>query len=164
MSANPSAPYVERLDAVRPRLARLAEGAPASGAVSDPDPDNEERWDWGQVWAHVAEFPGYWMDQLERAFASMDGSPQPFGRLKTDPGRVGAIERDRVVPAPELWTRVEPQLDRLRAMLEGLTAEQWGFRAAHPVLGEMDMPKVLDRFLVGHLEEHAEQLEGLVDR
>ena len=32
----------------------------------------------------------------------------------------------------------------------------------HLVLGEMDMPRVFEVFLVGHLEEHANQLEGLL--
>ena len=45
---------------------RLAEHAarPLPAGLTDPDPGAEERWEAGQVWAHLAEFPGYWLDQI----------------------------------------------------------------------------------------------------
>jgi hypothetical protein len=166
MSGDPSArasSYVERLDAVWPRLARLSAAKPTSGALTDPDPNDEERWDWGQVRAHLAEFPGYWQDRLAEAMAAPRDEPPPFGRTRADAGRIEAIEADRSTPAPELWARIEPQLGRLRSTLEGFSAEDWELKVAHSTLGVMEMPAILDRFLVGHLEEHAAQLDGLLD-
>src|SRR4029079_14282922 len=76
--------------------------------------------------------------------------------------RIAAIEADRSVPVADLWGRIEPQLARLGTTLEAFADEDWGFEVTHPTLGVMVMPAILDRFLVGHLEEHAQQLEGLV--
>ena len=38
---------------------------------------------------------------------------------------------------------------------------QWELRGLHPKLGAMTVDELVERFLVGHLEEHAEQLEGM---
>jgi hypothetical protein len=165
VSGDPSvlaAPYLERLRIMRRRLAQLVPGRPGPGALTDPDPDDEEQWDWGQVWAHVAEFPAYWLDQLEAAFAAPRDPPPSFGRTKADPGRMAAIERDRTIPVPELWSRIEPELDRLGSMIEGLSAADWGLSVTHSRLGVLGMPRILEGFLVGHLEEHVNQLERLV--
>src|SRR6266511_1948593 len=152
---------VERLDVVRARLARLS-GMPAPRALTEPDPRTGERWEWGQVWAHVAEFPAYWTNQIRLALAAGGDEPVPFGRVSSDPGRVAAIERDRRTPATGLWARTAPDLDEVRGLILGLDEAGWRRRGLHSTLGEMGMSKILDEFLVGHLESHAGQLEGLV--
>src|SRR5205085_993163 len=86
-----------RLRAVQARLdEHAAAGAPPG--LTEPDPGGTERWEAGQVWAHLAEFPAYWLGQiqhiLERRLAG-DPEPVPFGRTKTDAARIAAIERDR---------------------------------------------------------------------
>jgi hypothetical protein len=44
----------------------------------------------------------------------------------------------------------------------GFTPEQWASRRfAHLTLGEMDLSRIMEDFLVGHLEAHADQLEAL---
>ena len=56
---------------------RLADHAarPLPSGLSDPDPGAEERWEAGQVWAHLAEFPAYWLDQI-RGVAAHDGGAE----------------------------------------------------------------------------------------
>ena len=78
-----------------------------------------------------------------------------------DPVRVDAIERDRNRPNSELWSRLQRQLGELRKFLEELPAEAWTKQGEHPTLGAMDLPRIVDAFLVGHLEDHAIQLDGL---
>ena len=85
-----------------------------------------------------------------------------FGRVKSDAARVAAIEADRHRPPAELWVRLDSQLVDLRALLAGLTDADWDRRVRHPTLGILDMPMVVEEFLVGHLESHADQLDGLV--
>lgn len=154
--------WVTRVDAVAERLEGLAR-RPAPGGLTEPDQPSGERWDWGQVWAHIAEFPEYWLDQIEAAFASPGSGPVPFGRTKADPRRIAAIERDRRTPPPDLLARIEPQLARLRAAIIGFTPEQWSARRfAHPTLGDLDLSGVMEDFLVGHLQAHADQLDVLV--
>jgi hypothetical protein len=153
--------WVARVDAVAERLERLAP-RPAPGGLTEPDQPSGERWDWGQVWAHIAEFPGYWLDQIERVFSSPGGEAVPFGRTKGDPDRIDAIERDRATAPVELMARIEPQLARLRAAIIGFTPEQWSSRRiVHLTLGDLDLPRIMEDFLVGHLEAHADQLDGL---
>ena len=55
--------YLARLDAVEARLAALAESSPPPDALTGADPSTGERWDRGQVWAHLAEFIPYWIAQ-----------------------------------------------------------------------------------------------------
>jgi hypothetical protein len=153
--------WVARVDAAAERLDRLAP-LPAPAGLTEPDPPSGERWTWGQVWAHIAEFPEYWLDQIEAGFASPATGPVPFGRTKADPHRLAAIERDRATPPLDLMARIEPQLARLRMAIIGFTPEQWASRRfAHPTLGEMDLSRIMEDFLVGHLEAHADQLEAL---
>jgi hypothetical protein len=95
----------DRLVAAAGRVRAAARLLPGE-ALTDPDPNTGERWDRGQVLAHVAEMLPYWAHQVELVAA---GDQVAFGRVVSDPGRVAAI---------------------------------------------------VDRFLVGHLEEHADQLEA----
>jgi hypothetical protein len=152
--------FLRRLDAVHGRLRRHAELPPQPGLTA-PDPPSGERWDWGQVWAHLAEFIPYWTDQVRLALAWKRGAPMAFGRVKSDPERVAAIERDRRRPVAELRARLDGHISDLRSMIETLPPEGWTLRVAHPTLGTMDMREVFEEFLVGHLEQHAAQLDGL---
>lgn len=155
--------WVARLDTVRARLESLARVEPST-ALTDPDPETGERWECGQVWAHVAEFPAYWTGQLRSALALPPGEVPPFGRVSTDPVRLAAIERGRSTPAAALWARIAPQLDDLRGLIDTMSADDWSRRVRHQTLGDLDMNRVLELFLVGHLEAHADQLDALVPR
>lgn len=161
MLTEPAEGFVARVDAARERLAGLAAMAAPAG-LTEPDPPTGERWDWGQVWAHLAEFVPFWSKEI-RSVAGAEGTgPVPFGRVKGDPGRVGAIEADRHTPPGELFDRLSGQLDDLKALLGGLSPESWERSGVHQTLGVMPMPRMVEEFVVGHLEQHAEQLEGLL--
>jgi len=154
--------YLGRLDAVETRLATLAEASPPAGALTDADPSTGERWDRGQVWAHLAEFIPYWIAQSRPILeAQASTEPVPFGRTKADSERIGAIERDRREPVAALWSDTRTDIGQLRAFLEALSLEQWDAAGLHPTLGVMSISKIVEEFLVGHLEQHADQLEGL---
>jgi hypothetical protein len=159
MTSGPGGAFLTRLDAVGVRFGGLAAG-PIGAGLTDPEPGSGERWEAGQVWAHLAEFIPYWVEQARIVLADpQDGAP--FGRTKADEGRIAAIQRDRAVPIPELHARLDGHLVLLRDFLGGLAGSEWQRRGTHPTLGPMGMEEIVERFLVGHLEEHAEQLEGL---
>ena len=157
-----AAVFGDRLDAVEGRLRGLAATAAVPTAMTDPDQPSGERWEWGQVWAHLAEFVPYWSGQIGTALAADPSAPLPFGRVKTDAARVAAIEANRHRSPAELWARLDVQLVDLRALLAGLSDADWQRRVRHSTLGILDMPMVVEEFLVGHLESHADQLDGLV--
>ncbi len=151
---------VERLDSVEARLRAVAGGRPAG--LTEPDPPTGERWDAGQVWAHVAEFPTYWLDQVRQILtADPMRQPIPFGRTKTDPGRLGAIERDRHEARSALLLRATTGIAETRDFIRRIAPDAWSARGLHPALGEMELGPILDQFIVRHLEEHADQLEQL---
>lgn len=142
---------------------RLAEhaAAPLPAGLSDPDPGATERWEAGQVWAHLAEFPDYWLNQARKIVAAASDDPVPFGRTKTDPDRVGAIERDRHTDPASLLRRVRGSLAEVTDTIRGWSEDDWNRRGLHPIRGELPMEEIVDRFIVAHLEEHADQLDGL---
>lgn len=131
------------------------------GGLTEPDPGGEERWDAGQVWAHLAEFPTYWLEQLQQVIAGDPSQATPFGRTKADPDRIAAIARDRHEPVAELLDRILRDVAHVRTALAALPADAWERRGLHPTLGEMTVREQVERFLVGHLEEHADQLDRL---
>jgi hypothetical protein len=56
---------------------------------------------------------------------------------------------------------IREEAARLREFLAGLDAAAWTARGLHPTLGVLPLPEIVDHFLVGHLEEHADQLDRL---
>jgi hypothetical protein len=126
-------------------------------ARTSADPETGEQWDRGQVLAHVAEILPYWSEQVELVVER--GGGVPFGRVKSDPERIAAIERDRGVDTAELLRRMDQGLQRVLELLDCLDMDALERTGTHERLGEMTAAAVIDRFIVEHLEEHAEQLE-----
>jgi hypothetical protein len=152
---------ITRLADVERRLVEHA-AAPLPPGLTDPDPGADERWEAGQVWAHLAEFPSYWLGQARGVLAPDAAKPVPFGRAKTDPGRVAAIERDRHTDPAALLMRVRDALAEVTDTARSLPPEAWTSRGVHPTRGEMTVQQIFERFIVDHLEEHADQLDSLV--
>lgn len=157
---DPAKGFLARLDSVRARLEKLAASRPAPG-LTDPDPPTGERWDWGQVWAHLGEFVPYWCGEVDLIVRSRETDPVPFGRTKADHARIAAIAADRHRPPRELMERLGRHLDRLRKLIGTLSPADWERRGMHSTLGMVEMPAIFQDFLVGHLEAHADQLDGL---
>jgi hypothetical protein len=151
---------IARLADAERRLAEHA-AAPLPSGLSDPDPGADERWEAGQIWAHLAEFPAYWLAQAQRVIAQPTHAPVPFGRVKTDAGRLEAIERDRHTDPAALLERVRASLAEVSDAARSWDAEAWQLRGVHPLRGEMTVQRIVEAFIVDHLEEHADQLDGL---
>ena len=159
----PAAPALDlgRLERVRRRLADHA-ARPLPSGLTDPDPGASERWEAGQVWAHLAEFPAFWLGQLKQVLADAPaGEPVPFGRTKADAARIEAIERERRTDPAELLRRVGADLDDVSATLGSLPPDAWRRRGLHPTRGDMTVRQIAEHFILDHLEEHADQLDGL---
>ncbi|HSP10658.1 MAG TPA: hypothetical protein VLU92_13820 [Candidatus Dormibacteraeota bacterium] len=159
--SSPADDLVRRLDRVEDRWRHHAARDFPQDALTAPDPPTGERWESGQVWAHVAEFIPYWLGETALVIENHADEPAPFGRTKSDPGRIAAIERDRSTDQSRLWRRIARDIGALRTFLGGLDDSAWRARGLHPTLGEMDLAQIVDEFLVGHLEQHATQLDQL---
>ncbi len=155
------AAWIDRLDHVACRLHAHATLHRFDG-LTRPDPGGEERWDAGQVWAHLAELGGYWLGQLDDVLAHPGPEPVPFGRTKADPVRVGAIEAGRAREPLAHHEAVCRAIDGLHARLLELTPDDWRRAGRHETLGVLTVADQLQHFHVGHYEEHADQLDELV--
>ena len=145
-----------RLVAAAERIRRTVP-AVADEARTSPDPETGEQWDRGQLLAHVAELLPYWTREAELVVER--GGGVPFGRVKTDPGRIAAIERDRNQDAALLLSRMDQGVEQVLALLGRLDDGALARTGTHERLGEMTVAGIIDRFVVEHLEEHADQLE-----
>ena len=151
---------IARMSEAERRLAEHAD-VPVPDGLTDPDPGTEERWEAGQVWAHIAEFPPYWLAEAQRVASRPTHEPVPFGRVKTDAGRLAAIERERHTEPAALLERVRSSLAEVTDATRAFTPEEWSRRGLHPTRGEMTVQSIVERFIVDHLEEHADQLDLL---
>jgi hypothetical protein len=151
---------VSRLQAAERRLDRLAR-RPAPTGLSEPDPGATERWDAGQIWAHLVEFVPYWQEQVEAIIAAFDGEPVPFGRTKSDAARIEAVELRRRDPIADQRWAVHEGIERITRYLGSLTPAEWNAVGRHPRRGEMHVEAIVEEFVINHLEEHADQLERL---
>jgi hypothetical protein len=150
------------LDRLESAIGRLATHAVAPGpGYTAPDPPTGERWDAGQVFAHVGEIGGYWQRQWTTVIDTPGTVPVPFGRVKSDAERIAAIEAGRHVDATVHLDRAREAAAVLRNFVAGLTEADLSRMGVHSTLGDMDGWRILDEFLVGHYEQHADQLDGL---
>ncbi len=154
-----------RLDAARTRLAALRPavlaGAPWPLAERF-DHTPEAAWGPPEVLAHVSEMLPYWLGEVERILAGPAGAAVPFGRIGTDPLRIASIERDRSLPADELFDRIDRGLDRWTQRVQALTPDDWTRLGSHPTRGDMTIAAIADRQIAAHTEEHVEQLVELL--
>jgi hypothetical protein len=153
--------WLERIRDVEARLEAVA--IPAEG-LTEADPATGEQWEAGQVWGHIAEFIQFWVEQAGDVVDAYQGEPVPFGRTRTDPTRLAGIEQGRHVTIDNLWKEVHGDLADLRSFLTALPTGWSESVGLHSTLGPVPTERVIENFLVGHLEEHAAQLEGLAKR
>lgn len=157
--SGPAAPagWAARLQAAAGRIRAHVDALPPGGLTS-PDPETGERWDAGQLLAHVVEMLSYWVREAELVAAS--GNGVAFGRVRTDPDRVAAIERDRLEDPYRLLGRMDEGVAGVLAFVDGLDAPALDQAGTHQVRGQMTVAGIIDQFVVAHLEEHADQIEG----
>lgn len=117
----------------------------------------EAAWGPPEVLAHVSEMLPYWLGELERILAGSP-DPVPFGRIGDDPLRIAIISRDRTLPLAELFARTDNGVDRWVDRVSRLTAAELTRRGLHQTRGEMTIEAIIERQVIGHLEEHAQQL------
>ena len=157
---------LDRLDSLRTAYAGLerpvVDGAPwplAETFGAEP----EAAWGPRELLAHVAEMLPFWLGELEKVVeGAPDGSAVPFGRVSTDAVRIGLIERDRTLPLRVLFARIDAGLRAWTDRLGTLSDVERSRVGRHPTLGEMATAAFLQRFIVGHAEEHVVQLEAIL--
>lgn len=146
-------------DRLRAAAALLRERALASYSsfLSSPDEKTGEQWDAGQLLAHSAEFGPYWLAQAQLVVDAAE-RPAPFGRIRSDPERIAAIERDREAEPLVLLDDVDAWVGDVIGWLGARSAEELARLGVHQSMGEMTVARIIEHLCVEHLEEHADQL------
>jgi hypothetical protein len=127
----------------------------------------EASWGPRETIAHVQEMLPFWQGEIERVLAGQPpvaGSEPAFGRVAADELRLAVIERDRTLPLQELFDRIDAGLERFVRRLGELRDDDLEATGVHPRLGPMTVGQIVDRFVVGHLEEHVDQLREILGR
>ncbi len=157
----PYADFLGRLEEVDKGLRQAASAGRLTG-LTTADPKTGERWDTGQIWAHLAEFVPYWIEQARMVLGGDGSEPVPFGRVKSDPARVAAIAERRQEPVSVLAAKTAADIRQLSTFLLEIDRQRgWDKPGVHATLGVMSIERIVQEFLVGHLEEHLEQLTTL---
>ncbi len=141
---------------------RLRDAVEATPPPPD-EPATAHAWVPREILAHSDEMLPYWMGEVERVLAGRI-EPVPFGRTTADEIRTKTVDRDRFVPIPELFSRLTANVDRVAPQLLQIDDAGCARRGLHPTLGEMSVLEMVERFMSGHLEEHARQLEEALGR
>jgi hypothetical protein len=121
----------------------------------------EASWGPRETLAHVTEMLPFWLGEIERILAG-PAEPVPFGRVASNELRIGVLERDRSLPLRELFARLEGDAGRLARRLGELSATEAERTGVHPTLGVMTVRQAVERFVAGHLEDHAVQIASSV--
>jgi hypothetical protein len=155
---------VPRLEEAAQRLAGLRPAVEAKNPwplSTSFGTEPEASWGPPETLAHVAEMLPFWLGEIERI---VDGRADPvaFGRVATDQLRLLVLERDRSLPPRELFERISTGAERVARRLATLRSSEAARFGLHPRLGQMTVEAVAERFIVAHLEEHADQLAAVV--
>lgn len=127
------------------------------------DHTDEASWGPPEVLAHVNEMLPFWLGELARVLEAPPGEPAAFGRVATDNTRLTLIERDRTVPLSELFARAASSAERAAHRIERLRDADLGRVGRRPTGDTLPIRDFLERFLVGHLEEHVVQLRTILE-
>jgi hypothetical protein len=155
----------DRLAAARAAYAELAPQVVAGEPwplADDYGTGPEASWGPREVLAHVEEMLPYWLGEMERVIDGPGPGPTPFGRTADDPVRIGILVRDRGLPLRVLFGRIDAGLKAWEERVPTLADVDHARIGLHPRLGEMPAPDILERFVLGHTEEHITQLRDIL--
>ena len=148
-----------RLEAAVEPLLRRAEGLGPELLYRAP---SGGEWSVMKVLAHVAEVLPYWARRA-REVAAREQDDRPFGRTADDPDRVAAVEQHAHDPLDAVMPRLHAGLAEATTTLRAIPREGWARTAHHARRGEMTVEQIVDQFLIAHVEEHAEQVQTVMD-
>ena len=134
---------------------------PAPGPLGSPDPETGERWSVRNVMGHMAEALPFWTDQVRQVLA---------GAEQTGRGEAGYVGRREGIEAKsketeeQLRGRMSAAIDgvsRVLATLKDSDLDREFLHRSRTGDRRMRLGEFIDQLLVGHLEEHVEQISEI---
>jgi hypothetical protein len=151
----------ERVEAARREYAAVPrEGW---GELGPLDERTGERWDRGNVLGHVAELLPFWTGQIR---AVLGGASEEIGRdaVGTAQRRMG-IDAGREAGEDGLLERIDAGMAGVLALLDDLREADLDRAVTYRPLGRepeaATLRSQLEDLLVGHVEEHLQQVRAL---
>jgi hypothetical protein len=135
--------------------------SPFPEVLGPPDPATGERWSPGNELGHLDEALRFWTVQVRAVLA---------GATETGRGAAGyaerrqAIDAGRILPEQALRTQTAGAIQGLVGMLSTMKDSDLDREILHRGRAgdrRMELREFVEEFLVGHLEEHAQQLLAL---
>lgn len=155
----------DRLEAAVAAILALRERVEAQGPWAPAElygTEAEASWGPPELLAHLDEMLPFWLGEAERILDGEGPAPVPFGRVASDPIRTGVIGRDRTVPLRELFARLASDGSRVARRMRELSDSEAARTGVHHTRGEFTVEGLFERFVTAHLEDHVDQLRGIL--
>jgi uncharacterized damage-inducible protein DinB len=157
IQAAPGEAEARRLESVDAQLGALLREPDVARRLRDAPGENE--WSAMQILGHVAEVIPYWMGQC-RALIAASGEPPHFGRAADAPERLAGPERSARGNPDEMLQRVDSEVRAAARAIRQMSAAERAKSGVHLRLGPMTVADSLEKFVVGHCEEHLAQVRA----
>ena len=155
----------DEIDGMRRRVvvvrARLRALLPAAADREPPvDSHTGESWDRLNILGHMSEFPTFWSAELE---AAMESGVE-FGRRPGSTNRQDAVDGGTAAGEAALKRQVARGIENVLALLVELQPADLDRTVTMRGRGQVTVRWALETLLVGHLEEHCNQLYALTTK
>ena len=110
-----------------------------------------------KVLAHVTEFVPYWAQQAKNVALGTDGAL--FGRTHEDPERIAAVTTHGEDSLDAATHRLQEAVASAVGVMQTIPVDGWTRRGRHARRGEMTAAEIVETFMLGHLVEHAQQID-----
>jgi hypothetical protein len=150
-----------RLERVYEGVARLL-GDPGVAARLHAGPGKEE-WSAMQTLGHMTEMIPYWLAHC-RTLIAATGAPPEFGRTHGSPERLAGVAQGASSRPDVLLARLQGEVRSAAAAIRKLSPAERAKRGVRIGGGEMTVADVVEKFIVGHAEEHLGQAQAALQK
>jgi hypothetical protein len=154
---NPGEAHARRLESVYEQVAALLSRPDVAQRLRAAHTEGE--WSAMQTLGHMVEMIPYWLNHC-RTLIAADGEPPRFGRTLDAPERLAGVERGATADPDELLRALNDEVRIGATAIRRMSAVERARHGIHPRHGEMTVADTLERFVVGHAEEHLEQVRA----
>ncbi|HXJ81796.1 MAG TPA: DinB family protein [Candidatus Methylomirabilis sp.] len=147
----------KRLERVYDNVARLLrEPGVASRLRAAP---GQDAWSAMQTLGHVTEMIPYWLSHC-RVLIAATGSPPRFGRTAGSPERLAGVAHGATADPDALLARLQEEVRAAANAIRKFSEAERSKRGVTSERGEVTVAEVIESFIVGHAEEHVEQVQA----
>jgi uncharacterized damage-inducible protein DinB len=153
----PAESQARRLEIVAEEITNLLRGPEVAWLLRHAQGVND--WSVMQTMGHMVEMIPYWMNHVN-AMVAAGGSPYRVGRTADSPERLAGIERGATEDPDEILRQLTEEAHSAADAIRRMTAEERSRTAVYVKGGRITVADAIERFIVGHAEEHLAQVQA----